>query len=232
MTRDVGSQPDTSTYGLRGLTSCRWLFDYAGDDQSFYTGTKEYPDTAMPGWVYYDTQNGFDIWENQYYIPYGFTYDSYITRSQYNSVPEANRHLLLLKSIVLDDDAIARNSDILTPVEDPNDDVFSESAYFQDCLDRKKLACSSFSHDNSGFTAEITVPDGKDELVFFSVPYEDGWSATVNGEEAIIEKANIGFMAVRVPAGQTSTIQFHYKTPDVYKRQAPMRLLPVTKFLG
>ena len=215
VTRDVGSRPDTSTYGLRGLTSCRWLFDYTGDDKSFYTGTKEQPDTAMPGWVYYDTQNGFDIWENQYYIPYGFTYDSYITRYQYVSVPEANRHLLLLKSIVLDDDAIARNADILDPVDDPNSYIFSENAYFQDCLDRKELACSSFSHDNSGFTAEITVPEGKDQLVFFSVPYEGGWSATVNGEEAVIEKANIGFMAVRVPAGQTSTIRFQYDTPGL-----------------
>ena len=27
VTRDVGSRPETDVYGLRGLTSCRWLFD-------------------------------------------------------------------------------------------------------------------------------------------------------------------------------------------------------------
>jgi uncharacterized membrane protein YfhO len=213
--RDVGSRPDTSTYGLRGLTSCRWLFDYAGDDKTFNNGTEEYPNPAMPGWTYYDTQNGFDIWENQYYIPYGFTYDSYITRDQYDGVVESNRNLLLLKTIVLDEAGAARNADILEHVEDPKDLYFDQESYFKDCLNRRELTCSSFSRDNTGFTGEITVPEGKDQLVFFSVPYESGWSATVNGQEAVIEKANVGFMAVRVPAGQTSTIRFDYMTPGL-----------------
>ena len=47
------------------------------------------------------------------------------------------------------------------------------------------------------------------------MPYEDGWSATVNGQEAVIEKVNVGFMAVRVPAGQTSEIRFQYETPGL-----------------
>ena len=51
-------------------------------------------------------------------------------------------------------------------------------------------------------------------MVFFSVPYESGWTATVNGEPVDIEKVNIGFMAVKVPAG-TSEIQFHYQTPGL-----------------
>ena len=37
----------------------------------------------MPGWKYYDTQNGFDIWENEYYIPMGFSYHAYITQEEY-----------------------------------------------------------------------------------------------------------------------------------------------------
>ena len=28
VTRDVGSRPETDVYGLRALTSTRWLFDY------------------------------------------------------------------------------------------------------------------------------------------------------------------------------------------------------------
>lgn len=216
VTRDVGSRADTTTYGLRGLTSCRWLFDYTGDGKNFNSGdSNENPNTAMPGWTYYDTQNSFDIWENQYYIPYGFTYKSYITREQYDSTVESTRHLLLLKTMVLDEDAIARNADILTHEEEPKNFVFDQKAYFQDCENRRELTCSSFSHDNTGFDAEITVPEGKDQLVFFSVPFEKGWSATVNGKEAVIEKVNVGFMAVRVPAGQTSAIRFNYMTPGL-----------------
>jgi len=50
--------------------------------------------------------------------------------------------------------------------------------------------------------------------MFFSVPYDEGWTAYVNGQHTIIEKANTGFMAVRVPAGQ-STIRFDYTTPGL-----------------
>jgi len=46
------------------------------------------------------------------------------------------------------------------------------------------------------------------------VPWEKGWSASVNGESALIEKANVGFMAVRVPAGPAE-IRFDYRTPGL-----------------
>ena len=90
--------------------------------------------------------------------------------------------------------------------------VYSEEAYYQDCLDRRSMSCSSFSYDNGGFSAAFT--GDRERLVFFSVPYEGGWSATVNGEPAVIEKVNVGFMAVLVPAG-TSEIRFTYQTPGL-----------------
>ena len=212
VTRDVGSRPETDVYGLRALTSTRWLFDYTGDTEEFESSTNS-SDTKMPGWSFYDTQNGFDIWENRYFIPYGFTYDQYMTREQYDNIAESSRHLALLKAIVLEDDAVERNKDILTQA--PTDSFrYGEADYYQDCLNRKSDTCSTFTRDNYGFTATYTA-GAQDELVFFSVPWEAGWSATVNGEEAIIEKVNVGFMAVRVPANTESTIRFNYTTPGL-----------------
>ncbi len=50
--------------------------------------------------------------------------------------------------------------------------------------------------------------------MFFSVPWEQGWTAWVNGKPAEIIKANVGFMAVKVPKG-TAEIRFEYKTPGL-----------------
>ena len=47
------------------------------------------------------------------------------------------------------------------------------------------------------------------------MPYEDGWSASVNGEPAEVIKTNVGFMAVRCPAGEAVTIRFDYMTPGL-----------------
>ena len=76
------------------------------------------------------------------------------------------------------------------------------------------MACSDFTYDSYGFTAHYT--SDKERLVFFSVPYESGWTATVNGEPVDIENVNIGFMAVKVPAGTSgNTISLSNTRPEV-----------------
>ena len=77
---------------------------------------------------------------------------------------------------------------------------------------RAQTACTSFETSGSGFTADI-APD-RETYVFFSVPYESGWSAEIDGESAEIVTANVGFMAVRVGAG-THHIRFRYRTPGL-----------------
>ena len=111
--RDVATRPDVKYYGLRGLTSCRWLLDPTTSGGTF----EQDGEPQMPGWEYVGTRNGFDIWENQYFIPMGFCYDSYITREEYDQVPEDDRNLLLLKTMVLDDEQALRYGDILNHFE-------------------------------------------------------------------------------------------------------------------
>ena len=206
--RDVGSRPDVKYYGLRGLTSCRWLFDPVSSGKKF---TEEDGDTAMPGWSYYATENGCDIYRNDYFIPMGFTYDNYVTRTEYNSLAEDERNLLLLKAVVLEDSDVAEQAEGLQHL-DLNAQEYSQAAYYSDCVARASQVCSSFQTDKNGFSATFTAD--KSRLLFFSVPWEGGWSAQVNGTPAEIIRANVGFMAIRVPAG-TSNIRFTYRTPGL-----------------
>ena len=208
--RDVASRPDTTHYALRGLTSVKWLFDDDHDSEYFAGENNDEP--AMPGWLYYSNANGFNIWENQYYIHMGFTYDCYITVSEYEKLSEQQRELVMLKALVIDDSQAEKYSGVLMPL--PMDQQeFSEAAYYSDCINRSSEACETFVYTNTGFTAEINTIDR--EVVFFSVPYEPGWSATVNGEAVTIEKVNVGFMAVEVPMGEAVKIEFTFRTPGL-----------------
>jgi hypothetical protein len=215
--RSVGSRPESKHYALRSLLSVRWLFDYAqeaGDVQLYYKDAEDFfsvdGETKMPNWSYYDTQEGYYIYENDCYIPMGFFYDGYITRSEFDALDENERQFALLKALVIEDEDADR-----VPLEhiDVNAVYFDAYDYANDCAARAETAASEFTVDREGFTATITTDTTN--WVFFSVPYESGWSATVNGKPVDIRKVNVGFMAVECPAGENVTVRFTYETPGL-----------------
>ncbi|MEG2054705.1 MAG: YfhO family protein, partial [Oscillospiraceae bacterium] len=59
----------------------------------------------------------------------------------------------------------------------------------------------------NGFTAKINLP--KKNLVFFSIPYDKGFTATVNGKKVPVEKVSAGMMAVECDKGDND-IRFVY----------------------
>lgn len=208
--RDVGSRPKTDVYALRSFLSCKWLFDPENRGESFTDPSTG--EAKMPGWTYYATQNGSQIYQNDYFIPMGYSYDSYITRSEYNALSESDRSLALLKSLVVEEKDAGLASTMMRHNTGIAAGPFTREAYYSDCLARAGTACSSFSADTRGFSA--AAQSQKERLVFFSVPWEGGWSATVNGQPADIVKVNVGFMAVKVPAGKAD-IRFTYRTPGL-----------------
>jgi len=209
--RNVASRPETDVYGIRSLLSVKYLFDYTKDNDHF---KKSPSNNEMPGWKWKLKKYKYDVFENQYYIPYGFTYDEYITEDEYYDVTESDRHLLLLKAIVLPKDQVKNYKGILKHKTYTSDYDYTETQYFKDCNERKKLTCTDMKFENNRFSAKFKA-DKMDRLVFFSVPFETGWTATVNGEPVSAVRANIGFMAVRVPGNQTSEIVFTYNTPGL-----------------
>ena len=104
----------------------------------------------------------------------------------------------------------------------------SDEDLLAECTERTKTACDSFTYNSKGFHA--TISTDHENLVFFSVPWEEGWSAEVNGEPVAIEKADIGFMAVPVAAGD-SEITFTYHTPGL-KAGALLSLGGLVLFAG
>lgn len=211
MDRDVASRPETNIYGVRALTSVKWLFDDAHDDDDFTDS--ETDEARMPGWLYNSNANGFEIWENENYIPMGFSYEYYITRSNFFTQATEDRHLISLRAVIVNDADVPYVENILKPL--PSSEYeFTEERYVEDCRARAQHTCNSFVYSSSGFTAEINAD--KERLIFFSVPYEDGWTATVNGEYARIFQTNIGFMSVLVPQGEHVVIDFKYNTPGLF----------------
>lgn len=213
-TRDVASRMETKVYPLRSLFSVKYYFNELTENERNGKEPVSTPNTisTLKGFEYVDTQNGFNIYENKYYVPMGFTYDYYCVDSDIQKASEVDKTMMLMKALVLDQEQITKYKDILQYYSFKGMD-YSEDAYYQNCLDRRKNSCSEFSYDSYGFNAKIDLD--RDNLVFFSVPYDDGWTATVNGQAVDIEKVDYGFMAVLCPKGE-SEIQFTYETKGLF----------------
>ena len=218
--RDVRSEPDISNYALRGLLSVKYLITTPEKQEDFLAA-------ADDGWSYYDTKDGFMLYENENYVPMGFTYDYYITEESYETTVKNTRANLLMRALVLSEEDAEAYGKYLEKLPDAKLDDLWYDTYVSDCADRRASACSSFRMTNSGFHAEITLK--KDDLVFFSVPYDDGFTAYVNGKEADIVRVDEGLMAVLAPAGE-NTIDFVYQA-DGYPLASKVSLAALAVFV-
>lgn len=220
VTRNVASRPANTLYGLRGFLSVKYCFVEKRHVSKFsMQGFTEEPVSQQN--LMSDGTYGFNVYENENYLPMGFTYEAFMKESEFEKIGKADRHIYLCSYLVVPDDMAEYYSTILpeatrSDVKKPEFQVYADSV--KDRLNGN--VCESFEWGSYGFNA--TIDSDKKQIVFFSVPYDiselagipmGGWSAKVNGEEVDINKVFYGFMAVEIPAGENISIEFEYQTP-------------------
>lgn len=225
--RNVASRPEKTFYALRSLLSVRYYFDESENEETELSGSQNEKlfginrfssldsdnekvrnnnTLNMRGFSYINSQNGFNVYENKNYIPMGFAYDTYLTYDEFSNLSTENKTRNLISSLVLNQDQIKKYDDILTHYD--INEYNGDSTYIDACKEKKSKSCSKFEPDNDGFSAEIKL--SKKSLVFFSVPYDKGFSAKVNGKKAEIEEVDGGLMAVVCDKGENK-IRFDFE---------------------
>ena len=205
VTRDVSSKPDTDLYALRGLLSVRYTL--VPEDK-----IADWEADMNKSWALVSSTDDYALYENQEWVPMGFTYDYYITPDRYDQIPEEERGQVLMKALLLTEEQVEEWGGSLEPLPDELLEERDYETYVQDCARRRSSGVTGFTATRTGFTALSSQEEAT--LVFFSVPYDDGFTATVNGESVPVLKVDNGLMAVPVPAGE-SEIVFTYRTPGL-----------------
>lgn len=103
-------------------------------------------------------------------------------------------------------------NELLTPLPEQELRSRTYDDYCRDIIARRADGVTAFTATRTGFTAVADYD--RDRMVLFTVPYDDGFSATVNGAAVPIYKVDNGLMAVRVPAGHAEIV-FTYHTPGL-----------------
>ncbi len=195
--RDVRS-PDAPE-GLEELISAK------------YTIEKEQREEGEPVQVIEGRYTTLYIYKNDNIAPIGFTYQTYMTASEFEDTSEKNRAILMLKTLVIPDEEEKSVSEILRHYDEAADGK-ADSEHL------KEISASHLSEasENVECTTDMfasTIFAEEDTYAFFSIPDDDGWTASVDGEEAEIIDVN-GFMAVRIHAGE-NRIVFRYEVPGL-----------------
>lgn len=188
---DVTYAPSDNGNALRTLLSVKYYYDVFDDGRAY-----EIPD----GFDYLAEIEGAKVYENRNFIPFGFAYDNYITESELGAIEGAGPEHLLHTLVVADDDA-GFIEPYLSHCEDLSPDLDA------DVSARRRLTSALFEGNSEGFTAEFSCQ--KSEVVFFSVPYDEGWSAEMDGERIEFIRAGLGFIAIVVPEGE-HTVEFRF----------------------
>ena len=156
----------------------------------------------------------------------GFTYEYYITESEWSDLNADDHDLDLSRVLIIPDDVAVEYGDTLAmtelTAEDLMEDDFSYYDFELECDKRAVTSCESFVTDTYGFTAKTAMlPDST--LVFFSVPYTKGFSCTVDGKDTEILSADYGLMAIPVEGG-CHEIRVTY-TPEGFKNGLIMSVI-------
>ena len=196
--RYVATIPNQSYYGLRYLTSVRYCFYNDPDD------------CLLPGYELVGQSNGYYLFENKNYIPMGFCYLNYISYDDFELVSKEYKDKVLLKGILLSDEQIKNYASRLgrLDIQDLMDSFSNYNSIESDVLSLRNHSGYYFKWNDNGFTSKIELR--APNLVFYSVPYDEGFKAYVNGSEVKIEEVNGGLMAVWAPTGD-NTIEFVYE---------------------
>lgn len=219
VTRDVSSKPDTKLYALRGLLSVRYTIVPKNEVEAFLGAE------GVMGWRYLHDDGPYSIFENENFIPLGFTYNEYALLHELEGVNVDDRAALLMRGIGLTEEQAEKYGHYFSgkPLEwhaglNSGDagwysyDYIDFYSYEDECYERRAESSYKTSYDNSGFTCNIVLSKGN--LVFFGVPYDEGFIATVNGVPTEVLKVSAGMMAVEAPAGDNEIV-FTYKTPGL-----------------
>ncbi len=218
ITRKVTSNPFYTRIGIRTLLSGKY---YLKDDMTAIEtiGRLEKPEDLAGYKESFHTPSGFAFYENTNFIPMGFSFNGYVLRSEFDSseltLQQKDKNLVHLLIIEDEDEKVLSQF-----MEHGEMYVLNGSDFMGYCDDRIASACSEFKESTYGFTA--TADMAGENLLFFSVPYEKGFTAYVDGEKRDIYRVDGGFMGVIVPEG-THRVEFKF-VPTYLKEGAFLSL--------
>lgn len=174
--------------------------------RAFLSVTEYYKidDSPVPeGFVFDREENGIPVYTNPNAVPMGFLQTT-CTGTHHQRMDSETVPTVMLAAVTLEDDALKKYGDRMAKL-----DVYAIPDWQESVARLKENACDSFEIFANGFTAKIDAKDAG--MLVFTIPFDKGFSATIDGQKAEIVNCDVAFMGVFVETG-AHEIVFTYHT--------------------
>lgn len=222
----IDVKDENSTRWAKGLGDRPILFSLASGK---YWLSKR-PDNAVAN-MGFDSINKFGdvkVYKNKYALPFGFTYDKIIGEDEFRKFSPTQKDFCLLRACVIGNEDKAtftsmkpfNVSDTIAPVS------FDNYLAYGNELKKDNFIISKFSENN----IIGNVNTGNSKILFFSIPFDEGWKAILNGKEAKLYRLNCGLTGLMTEKGN-NVVELKF-IPRFKRIGALVSLISLLIFIG
>ncbi|MCC6182563.1 MAG: YfhO family protein [Bacteroidia bacterium] len=139
------------------------------------------------------------VYKNRFALPFGFTYDKGISEDEFKKMSPTQKDFCLLRACVVDNENKVdfekiksfNIADTAAPM------TFDNYLSYVNNLKVDEFKISSFTENN--IKGSISVNETK--VLFFSIPFDEGWHATLNGTDTKLYRVNAGLTGLLIQKG-------------------------------
>lgn len=226
---------DLNVIDVKDENATRWAKGLADRPVLFSLASGKYwlskrTDNAISGMGFDSiaTFNDVKVYKNKFALPLGFTYDKAIGEDEFKKLSPTQKDFCLLRACVISNEDKAaftalkpfNLADTLIPITFDN-----YLAYVND-RKKEKFTVTKFSENN--IIGNVKAVDAR--ILFFSIPFDEGWKVYVNGKETILYRLNCGLTGLLLQKGRND-VELTF-VPRYKKEGTIITLISLALFIG
>ena len=193
----IDPKDENATRWAKGLGDRPVLFSLASG--KYWLSKRTYDAVKNMGFDSIAKFGDVTVYKNKFALPFGFIYNNSIGEDEFKKLSPTQKDFCLLRACVIgNEDKTAFNeiklfniADTLAPVTFENYQVYGDE------LKRDEFKISKFSENN--IIGSVNTTDSK--ILFFSIPFDEGWKATLNGQDVKLHRLNCGLTGLMTQKG-------------------------------
>ena len=147
----------------------------------YFLSVKNYHPAWPAMWDSLTTIGDVTVYKNNFVLPFGYTYDQYITEKNFEAVSPLQKKFITLHAFVIKDKETDKVRDLKEyKLADTTKDALDFGS-FKDALKGEKDSLSVTEFRDTKISGTINLKDNK--LIYLSIPYDEGWHLYVDGKE-------------------------------------------------